>query len=100
MIDAPFRGTGGLESPQDADLIAPRAIKVPQLVLQATTEWYGVADQNAAPSYEVAFLNGVETPRTRTVVGTTVDGTTIVVDNDFGIFPTGGWQGINRNAGV
>lgn len=101
IIDAPFRGTASLEQPQDVDIAAARAVKVPQLALQGdNVSWYGVADQNAAPSYEVAFLNGVETPRTKSIVGTTVDGTTIVVDMDFGIFPTGGHQGINRNAGV
>ena len=106
IIDAPFRGTGvagdaqSLHAPQDAAIAAAVAIKVPQLALQASTDWYGVADQNMAPSYEVAFLNGVETPRTKTIVGTTIDGVTIVVDMDFGIFPTGGHQGINRNAGA
>lgn len=106
IIDAPFRGTSAagdaqsLHAPQDSVIAAAVAIKVPQLALQASTDWYGVADQNAAPSYEVAFLNGIQTPRTKAIVGTTVDGTTIVVDLDFGIFPTGGWQGINRNAGA
>ena len=80
---------------------AARSIKVPQLQLQAPgNDWYGVADQDSAPSYEIAFLNRVSTPRTKTVVSGTVDGTTIVVDLDFAIFPTGGWEGINRNAGV
>ncbi|MEE9609538.1 MAG: hypothetical protein V3U03_17510 [Myxococcota bacterium] len=101
IIDAPFRGTGGLEAPQDVDVRAARSIKVPQLQLQAAgNDWYGVADQVAAPSYEIAFLNRVSTPRTKTIVSGTVDGTTIVVDLDFAIFPTGGWEGVNRNAGV
>jgi hypothetical protein len=106
IIDAPFRGTAvaadaqSLQAPQDRDIAAARAIKVPQLALLATTDWYGVSNQDLSPSYEVAFLNGVQTPRTKTVVGTTVDGTTVVVDMDYGIFPTGGWQGINRNAGA
>lgn len=103
IIDAPFRGVTGfpaLEQPQDPDLRAARAIKVPQLALQAPgNDWYGVADQDSAPSYEIAFLNRVSTPRTKTIVSGTVDGTTIVVDLDFAIFPTGGWEGINRNAG-
>lgn len=104
IIDAPFRGTTNdpaLEQPQDPDLRAARAIKVPQLSLLAPgNDWYGVADQDSAPSYEIAFLNRVSTPRTKTIISGTVDGTTIVVDLDFAIFPTGGWEGINRNAGA
>jgi hypothetical protein len=110
IIKAPFRITGptgtdprtgqSIQGPQDATLAQAQAIAVPQLINQgATTAWYGVADQGLAPSYEVGFLNGNQTPRIQAVIGTTVDGTTIVVDLDFAIFPTGGWQGIHRNPG-
>ncbi len=58
-----------------------------------------LASQIVADSAPV-FLNRVSTPRTKTIVSGTVDGTTIVVDLDFAIFPTGGWEGVNRNAGV
>lgn len=101
ITQAPFRGTEHLEQPQDPIFRNAQTIKVPQLALQGNgIEWYAVADQSAAPSYEVAFLNGQRVPRTKTVVGTTVDGVTIVVDHDFAIHPTGGWEGINRNAGA
>lgn len=106
IIDAPFRGLTGLSNeqslqmPQEPALRAATAIDVPTLGVMGENDWYGVADQRIAPSYEVAFLNGVRTPRTKQVIGTTVDGTRIVVDLDWAIFPTGGWEGINRNAGA
>lgn len=104
IIGAPFRETGSgesqsLQAPQTSELAAAEAIPVPQLALQATTDWYGVADQAQAPSMEVGFIGGIQTPRVVVVQGGTVDGTTVVIDLDYGIFPTGGWQGISRNPG-
>ena len=105
IIKAVFRETGTSESqsmhaPQTGLIAVANAVAVAQLQLQATTDWYGVSDQGLSPRYEVAFLNRNQNPRTKIVVGGTVDGTTVVVDLDFAIFPTGGWQGINRNAGA
>ena len=87
--------------PQIAEIAAATVLKVAQLVNQgATVDWYAVAPQALAPSYEVAFLNGMRQPTVVQRQHSTVDGTTVVVSSDYAVFPTGGWQGIWRNAGV
>ena len=100
IVKSDWAGSDASRDPQIDEIANARVIKIAQLVNQgATTDWYAIAPQVLAPSYEVAFLNGNRTPRVETLRHTTVDGTTIVVSSDYGIFPTGGWQGIWRNAG-
>lgn len=101
LIRSAYIATGTRSQPQVQELKDAIVLKVAQFVnAGVTTDWYAVAPQVLAPSYEVAFLNGNRTPRTETVNHPTVDGTTIVVSSDYDIHPTGGWQGIWKNAGV
>ncbi len=102
IVASPYAGSDARRDPQNKLIRAIDPIPVPQLdiLLGANNDWYGVAPQTLAPSYEVAFLRGNRTPRTTRVVGTTVEGVRLIVRNDWGIFPTGGWQGVYRNAGA
>ena len=74
-------------------------VEVPTLTVRSENDWYLMADQDEAPSIEVGFLDGVQTPTTRVVDGGTVDGSTVVVRHYFDAAFTGGWQGVDRNPG-
>lgn len=63
------------------------------------TAWYGFADRDVAPAFEVVFLNGEQEPFLDSEEGWRVDGTEWKVRHDFGI---GGlnWRSGARNEGL
>lgn len=100
IVKSPNWGSDARRDPQNTKVAAIDPIYVPQLELLAPNAYYFVADQSLAPTCEVAFLNGIDQPRTTTKTGTLVDGTTVVVDLDWGIAFTGGYEGIYRHPGA
>jgi ATP-dependent Clp endopeptidase proteolytic subunit ClpP len=62
------------------------------------TPWYGFADKDTAPAFEVVFLNGEQEPFLESKEGWRTDGTEWKVRHDFGV---GGvnYRSAARNAG-
>jgi hypothetical protein len=62
------------------------------------TPWYGFADKDMAPAFEVVFLNGEQEPFLDSEEGWRTDGTEWKVRHDFGV---GGvnYRSASRNAG-
>jgi len=58
-----------------------------RLDANSTTAWYGAADQNAADTIEVNYLDGNEQPYLEQKNGWTVDGTEFKVRIDAGVTP-------------
>jgi hypothetical protein len=63
------------------------------------TAWYGLADPSVEPVFEVAFLNGNESPNLESQEGFEVDGMSWRMRHDWGVAPIG-YRGIIKNAGV
>lgn len=63
------------------------------------TPWYGFADKDVAPAFEVVFLNGEQDPFLDSEEGWRTDGTEWKVRHDFGV---GGvnYRSAQRNAGA
>ncbi len=61
-------------------------------------KWYLAAAPAAIDTIEVAYLNGVQTPRLEREEGFTVDGVTLKVGHDFGVSPLD-WRGLYHNDG-
>jgi hypothetical protein len=61
--------------------------------------WYMLADPNVEPVFEVAFLDGNQSPYLESQMGFEVDGMQWKVRMDYGVGAVG-WRGIVRNAGV
>ena len=63
------------------------------------TAYYGFADPNEEPVFEVAFLDGVQTPFLDSKEGWSVDGMEWKVRLDYGVGAIG-WRGVVKNAGA
>jgi ATP-dependent protease ClpP protease subunit len=63
------------------------------------TAWYLLADASSEPVFEVAFLNGVQTPTIEQEVNFKSDGLTWKVSHRYGVGAVG-WRGIQRNPGA
>lgn len=63
------------------------------------TAWYALASVMEEPVFEVAFLDGVQTPYMEQREGFTVDGMEWKVRLDYGVGAIG-WRGIVKNAGA
>lgn len=63
------------------------------------TAWYTFADPNIEPVFEVAFLNGQQTPYTEQREGWNVDGIEYKVRLDYGMAPVG-FRGARKNPGA
>ncbi len=61
-------------------------------------KWYLAAAPAAIDTVEVAYLNGVQTPRLEREEGFTVDGVVLKVGHDFGVAPLD-WRGLYHNDG-
>lgn len=61
-------------------------------------KWYLAASPNAAETIEVAYLNGVQTPRLEQQDGFTVDGVIMKVAHDVGVAPLD-WRYMYHNDG-
>ena len=62
------------------------------------TEWYLVAAPSEAPLFEVAFLDGNQTPYLESENGFNIDGTQMKVRMDYGIAPIDYRGGVKGNA--
>lgn len=62
------------------------------------TEWYLVAAPSEAPLFEVAFLDGNQTPYLESENGFNIDGTQMKVRMDYGIAPIDFRGGVKGNA--
>ena len=78
---------------------AAQVITDPRLDAVSAKSWYLLADQNDAPTVEVAFLDGVDTPYLESQQGFTVDGIQWKVRLDYGVAATD-FRGALKNAGV
>jgi ATP-dependent protease ClpP protease subunit len=63
------------------------------------TAWFMLADQNIEPVFEVAFLNGVQTPTIEQETNFRTDGLSWKVVHKYGVGAVG-WRGAVKNAGV
>lgn len=63
------------------------------------TGYYGFANPNEEPVFEVAFLDGVQTPFLDSKEGWSVDGMQWKVRLDYGVGAIG-WRGVVKNAGA
>ncbi len=63
-----------------------------------TAKWYLAAANNQIDTVEVAYLNGVQTPRLEREEGFTVDGVIMKVAHDVGVSPLD-WRGLYHNDG-
>lgn len=99
IVKSPYWGESSRRDPQNTKVAMLDPLYVPQLELLKPYAYYFVASPATAPTCEVAFLDGIQTPRTTRKDGTLIDGTTIVVDLDWGIAFTGGYEGIYKNDG-
>lgn len=63
-----------------------------------TAKWYLTANPSSMETVEVAYLNGVQTPRMEREEGFTVDGVILKVAHDFGVAPLD-WRGMYHNDG-
>lgn len=61
--------------------------------------WYVFADQNIEPVFEVAFLNGVQTPMITQETNFRTDGLSWKVTHKYGVGAVG-WRGAVKNAGT
>ena len=62
------------------------------------TAWYMLADPAVEPVFEVAFLDGVQTPTLEQETNFRTDGLSWKVVHRYGVGAVG-WRGIHRNAG-
>lgn len=74
-------------------------ISDPRLDSDSTTAWYLFADPNIVPSYEVAFLDGNQTPFLESMNGFMIDGVMWKVRLDYGVAAID-WRGGYKNAGA
>lgn len=88
--------TGQLQRPNQVVGLFNDIVDTPRL---AGTVRYLFADPSIEPVFEVAFLNGVETPFMEMQEQFTVDGMVWKVRHDYG-FGAIGWRGVVRNAGT
>lgn len=63
------------------------------------TAWYALADSNVEPIFEVAFLDGQQSPFMENMEGFTVDGTKWKIRHDYGVGAIG-YRGVIKNAGA
>lgn len=78
---------------------AATVITDPRLDADSATAWYMIADQNEAPTVEVAFLDGVDTPYLESQNGFKIDGVEWKVRLDYGTAATD-FRGAYKNAGA
>jgi ATP-dependent Clp endopeptidase proteolytic subunit ClpP len=71
----------------------------PRLDSTSTTAWYLFADPSIVPSFEVAFLDGNQTPFLESENGFTIDGVRWKVRLDYGVAAID-WRGGYKNDGV
>ncbi len=84
-----------LQMPNRVNGIVRDIVDTPRL---SGTPWYFFADPNVAPVFEVAFLNGEQSPYVDSEDGWRVDGTEMKVRLDYGVAGID-FRGAVRNAG-
>ena len=89
--------------PSQANSRKPNAIRgMAEVVTDprlGTTEWYLLAAPSLAPTIEVAFLDGNQTPYLESMNGFTIDGTRWKVRLDYGVAAVD-FRGAYKNAGA
>lgn len=78
---------------------AMQVVSDPRLDANSATAWYLLADSMLAPTIEVAFLDGNETPYLESSEGFTVDGVRWKVRLDYGVAAVD-FRGAYKNAGA
>lgn len=86
----------GFEKPNIVNGMLVDVIGSPRL---SGNRWYMFADPNVAPAFEVAFLNGQDTPFLDMQEGFTIDGTVWKVRLDYGVGAVD-YRGAFTNAGA
>ncbi len=91
---------GGTTAFQAANVWQARLTPVYDARIDAddTAKWYLTAATNQIDTVEVAYLNGVQTPRLEREEGFTVDGVIMKVAHDVGVSPLD-WRGMYHNDG-